>query len=136
MRVILDTNVLVSAIVFKSKTINNTLECILCDHKLVLPSCVVDELKQVITRKFADRLKDLDEFLTALPYEYVYTPDVMKKDLFVIRDSLDYPVLYTAIIEDVDILVTGDKDFFEVEVEKPEILSPADFLAKYSRRNC
>lgn len=133
MRVILDTNVLVSAIVFKSKTINNTLECILCDHKLVLPSCVVDELKQVITRKFADRLKDLDEFLIALPYEYVYTPDVMKKDLFVIRDSLDYPVLYTAIIEDVDILVTGDKDFFEVEVEKPEILSPADFLAKYSR---
>jgi predicted nucleic acid-binding protein len=42
----------------------------------------------------------------------------MTKDLFEIRDMMDYPVLYTAIIEDVDVLVTGDKDFADVEVEK------------------
>ena len=36
------------------------------------------------------------------------------------------------IIEDVDVLVTGDKDFSDVEIEKPEILTPAQFLKKYS----
>jgi len=43
----------------------------------------------------------------------------------------DYPVLYTAIIENIDVLITGDKDFADIEIEKPEILTPADFIAKY-----
>jgi predicted nucleic acid-binding protein len=31
----------------------------------------------------------------------------------------------------IDILVTGDKDFYDVDIERPKILSPADFLEKY-----
>jgi predicted nucleic acid-binding protein len=49
-----------------------------------------------------------------------------------ILDKKDLPVLISAITEDVDILITGDKDFSEVEIEKPEILTPAQFLEKYS----
>lgn len=30
--------------------------------------------------------------------------------MFLIRDNKDYPVLDTAITEDADILITGDKD--------------------------
>lgn len=126
-----DTNVLISAIVFKSKMMNKMLEIILSEHKLVLSSYVIEELKQVVSRKFEGKSMALDEFLTALPYEFVYTPDVMDKELFEIRDDKDYPVLYTAIIEDVDILITGDKDFAGVVIEKPEILTPADFLIRY-----
>ena len=47
-------------------------------------------------------------------YEYVYTPDTLDETLFEIRDVKDYPVLYTAILEDVDIVVTGDGDFSDV----------------------
>jgi predicted nucleic acid-binding protein len=36
--------------------------------------------------------------------------------------------------EDVDILITGDKDFQEVNLEKPEILTPVDFITKYVKR--
>ncbi len=133
MRVMLDTNVLISAIVLKSKLMNEMLESIINNYKLVLSSYVIDELKQVIARKFKGKSDNLDEFLTALPYEFVYTPDVIDKELFEIRDEMDYPILYTAIIEGVDILITGDKDFAEVEVEKPEILSPAEFIANYSK---
>lgn len=35
----------------------------------------------------------------------------MDESLFKIRDKMDSPVLYTDIIEEVDILVTGDKNF-------------------------
>ena len=133
MRVMLDTNVLISAIVLKSTTLNQMLEMIINEHKLVLSSYVIEELKQVVSRKFKGKLGALDKFLTVLPYEFVYTPDAMDKDLFKIRDKMDYPVLYTAIIEDVDILITGDKDFAEVEVEKPEILTPAEFIARYRK---
>ena len=55
----------------------------------------------------------------------------MDETLFEIRDNMEYPVLYTAIIEDVDILITGDKDFLDVEIEKPEILTPAQFTERY-----
>ncbi len=131
MRVMLDTNVLISAIVFRSKAMNKILEIVLSEHRLVLSSYVIYELKQVVSRKFEGKSVVLDEFLTALPYEFVHTPDVMDKELFEIRDDMDYPVLYTAIIEDVDVLITGDKDFAEIAVEKPEIMTPTEFLIKY-----
>lgn len=40
-------------------------------------------------------------------------------------------MLYTAIREDVDVLITGDKDFSDVNMERPEILTPAQFLDRY-----
>lgn len=43
----------------------------------------------------------------------------------------DYPVLYTAIMEDVDVLVTGDKDFSDIDVERPEIMTPAEFMDQF-----
>ena len=48
------------------------------------------------------------------------------------RDSKDKPVLYSAIIANVDILITCDKDFEDVSVEKPQIMSATDFLNMYA----
>ena len=135
MRIMLDTNVLISSIIFKSKIMNELIAAILKDHRLVLSSYVIEELKNVVQRKFEGRAAELDHFLTVLPFEYVYTPDEMDEDLFEIRDEMDYPVLYSAIVEDVDILITGDKDFSDIDIEKPEILTPNEFVGKYVRTN-
>lgn len=135
MRIMLDTNVLISSIIFKSKIMNDLIATILKDHRLVLPSYVIEELKAVVQRKFEGRSADLDHFLTVLPFEYVYTPDEMDEGLFEIRDEMDYPVLYSAIVEDVDILITGDKDFADIDIEKPEILTPNEFVSKYVHTN-
>ena len=40
-------------------------------------------------------------------------------------------MLYTAIMEDVDVLVTGDKDFSDIDVERPEIMTPAEFMGQF-----
>ena len=100
-------------------------------HQLVLSSYVVEELKDVVKRKFPDKVGVVDILLAKMNYEYVYTPDMPDETLFEIRDVKDYPVLYTAILEDIDILVTGDNDFSDVNVEKPEILTPAEFVDMY-----
>ncbi|MCK9526738.1 MAG: hypothetical protein M0R49_12545 [Limnochordia bacterium] len=55
----------------------------------------------------------------------------MDRTLFPTRDPADYPVLYTAIVENVDVLITGDKDYAGIEVEKPEIVTPSEFVEKY-----
>ncbi|MEO1814904.1 MAG: PIN domain-containing protein [Acetobacterium sp.] len=62
----LDTNILISAIIFKSKIMNELVAAILKDHRLVLSSFVIEELKAVVQRKFKRRSADLDHFLTVL----------------------------------------------------------------------
>ena len=127
----LDTNVLISAIVFPNDRMDTLIYKAVLDHQLILSSYVIEELLDVTKRKFPDKIKDVDLFLTRLPYELVYTPREQNYEFFKIRDIDDYPVLYSAIIEDVDLFVTGDDDFDEVDIEKPEIITPSEFLKKF-----
>lgn len=131
MRVMLDTNVLISLLLFPNPRMWSMMQSITNHHRLVLSSFVIDELLAVTNRKFPAKVAVVDRLLSQLTYEMVYTPKVLKAGLFDIRDVKDYPVLYTAIVEDVDILITGDKDFADVVVEHPEIMTPAAFMDKY-----
>lgn len=123
----LDTNVLISSLLFPGEKINHMMDYIFRNHTMVLSSFVVAELKEVIKRKFPAKVSTIDKLLHQMSYELVYTPTEMEKDLFSIRDINDYPVLYTAISESVDILITGDKDFNDIEIEIPKILTPTQF---------
>lgn len=128
----MDTNVLVSALLFPGERMNAMMESIFTKHELVLSSYVVDELKMVVRRKFPQKEMAVERLLQLMSFEYVYTPAEIDSSLFDIRDGKDYPVLYTAIVEDVDILITGDKDFSDIQIDKPEIMTPAEFTAFYS----
>ena len=131
MRVMLDTNVLVSAIIFPNDRMDSLIYKATLDHRLVLCSNIIEELLEVVEQKFPDKTKEVDLFLTRLPYELVYTPKKQTSELFNIRDADDYLILYSAIVEDVDLFITGDRDFADVEIEKPEILTPSEFLERY-----
>lgn len=127
----LDTNVLISALLFPGSKMDTLMNCIFTRHQLVLSSYVVEELKNVVKRKFPNKEHVINKLLVTMSYEYVYTPNDLEEGLFDIRDIKDYPVLYTAIIEDVDILITGDKDFKYIDIEKPEIMTPTEFMEFY-----
>lgn len=102
-------------------------------HTIILPSYVLDELKDVIKRKFTQKYDLLDRFIQELPFSLAYTPERIDAKKFPeIRDKKDLPILVTAIMEDADILITGDADFAAVEIKRPEILTPAAFLEKYA----
>lgn len=131
MRVMLDTKVLLSALLFPSVRMNRMMQSIFANHRLVLSSFVVEELSYVARRKFPDKVHAVDQLLISMSFELVYTPQEIEPGWFAIRDRKDYPVLYTAILENVDVLITGDKDFSEVDVDHPEILTPAQFLERY-----
>lgn len=64
-----------------------------------------------------------------LPFELVYTPKSLNLSSFPeMRDAKDSPILATAIMEGIDIFVTGDKDFLVLDVEMPEIVTMKAFL--------
>ena len=127
----LDTNILISMLLFPNEHFKQILDYITRNHKLVLSSFIIDELSAVVVRKFPQKRYAIDSFLSDLSYELVYTPRHMPGNLFNIRDINDYPVLYTAIIENIDIFITGDKDFRDVDIEMPEIMTPVEFLERF-----
>ena len=85
----------------------------------------------MIKRKFPGKMHDLELFLSEFSYELLLTPAVLPKDLPSIRDVYDLPILASAIMGDVDLLLTGDKGFDAVDVERPVILSLAKFMELY-----
>ena len=131
MRIMLDTNILISMLLFPNEQFRKLLDYITRNHKLVLSSFIIDELTAVVARKFPKKRYAVDSFLSDLSYELVYTPRHMSRNLFNIRVINDYPVLYTAIIENIDSFITGDKDFLGVDVEMPEIMTPGEFLERH-----
>ena len=130
MRIMVDTNVLLSAMVFGSGKMSFLLEKVAEEHTMVLCSHIIDEFRSVVTRKSPKYIPVVDSLFTKLSYEMAYTP-AWQENMPDIRDEKDKPILAAAIMADVDILITGDGDFSDVEIERPEILTPAEFLTKY-----
>lgn len=132
MRVMIDTNILISSILFPNSVPAKALEAASLNHTVVLSSYGIDEIHLVFQRKFKDKCLFLEKFLSKFSFELVYTPLSIEKEKFPeIRDEKDLPILVSAILGDVDIMVTGDKDFFTLDIEKPEIISAKDFIDKY-----
>jgi predicted nucleic acid-binding protein len=102
------------------------------DHQILLCTYVVEELKDVVARKFPQKSSEIDWFFQSFPFTLVYTPEQFDPATYPdIRDIADLPVLVSAILEDADIFITGDKDFDDLGIEKPEILRPREFLDIY-----
>jgi putative PIN family toxin of toxin-antitoxin system len=127
-----DTNILVSAIIFPNNLMGALFSKIIEEHHLVLSTTILDEFKKVVRQKFIEKLYLVEISLNKIPYDLVFHElESPKKDLFEIRDKSDYPILCSAIDLDVDVFITGDKDFRNVKLERPEILTAAGFLNKY-----
>lgn len=132
MRVTLDTNILISAGIFAGERTTSLTLRIAEEHSIVLPSLIIDELNTVMALKFREKEPALERFLKRLSYELVHTPDEIDEEVFPkVRDKKDYPILASAIIADVDVFVTGDKDFGGLDLKRPEILTLGEFENKY-----
>ncbi len=131
MRVLIDTNVLISAalnangVPFQAyvKATSYPNHGLICEQN-------VDEMKRIFHKKFHNRLAALDKFLSASLLTLELAPIPMNENIseIKIRDINDRPILRAAIEAKADILLTGDKDFLESGVKKPMIMTPAAFL--------
>lgn len=122
MRVMLDTNIFISMIFFPSNQTRELAEKLTERHQIIVCDYVVEELRLVTDRKFPAKRKFLDCFFRELPFELVYTPKTISMEDFPdIRDTKDLPILATAILENVDVFITGDKDFLVLDVDTPDM---------------
>ena len=132
MKVMLDTNIFISMIFFPSAQTRELAKKLTAHHQIIVCDYVIEELRLVTDRKFPTKRRFLDRFFMELPFELVYTPKTLNLDDFPeMRDAKDSPILATAIMEGIDVFVTGDKDFLVLDVDVPEIVTMADFLKQY-----
>lgn len=131
MRILIDTNVLISAalnansVPFQAyvKAASYPNRGLICEQN-------VDEMNRIFNKKFPKRLAALDKFLSTalLTLELVPIPTDENMSESQIRDINDRPILRAAIEAKADILLTGDKDFRESGLDNPHIMTPAEFL--------
>lgn len=132
MRILVDTNILFSALLYKDSRIAKVLSkvCESHNHVIYLTDYNIVELKSIIKRKAPDILPVIDNFLKELPYELIpATGNATKK----IRDQKDQPILNAAIDNDLDVILTGDKDFLSLDLARPRCLSVSDFYRLYGK---
>ena len=131
MRIMLDTNIIISAALFPKgrvaaaymKALQYPYEPIVCDY-------VVDELHRKFEQKFPEHIVELEAFLfTSLSViRLVETPEEILAAEKHIRDPKDRPILRAALNAHADLFLTGDKDFLESSIDDPRIISVAEFL--------
>ena len=74
MRVLCDTNVLISGILFPNSIPGMVLRHIAGRKQLVLATYVIEELHRVFQIKFPDKTKHLDSYLERREFELFVTP--------------------------------------------------------------
>ncbi len=121
MRIMLDTNILISAFVFGGKT-RKILECLFENkHEILVSQYVDSEFKTKLKQKWPNKAKIVYMLYHKLPFNFCESTDQV---LGQVRDKKDIPVFSDALFNNVDVLLTGDKDFLESNIIKPIILSP------------
>jgi len=130
-KVMLDTNILVSAILdgksnlyqAYKKAVEPPYQSLICDQNL-------EELRRVFHRKFPEKISALENFIESSQsvVEVVSVPPSTRSGEELVRDPDDRPILRAAIEAGAEILITGDKDFLESGLTTPRIMTASDFL--------
>lgn len=131
MRVLIDTNILISAALSSKGTPYKAfLKAVTYPNKGVVCDQNIEELRRIFNRKFPQKISLLEHFLSIalVAMNVVSTPTEENEAESSIRDIADRPILRAALSAKVDVLVTGDKDFLESGVIKPQIMTAAEFV--------
>ena len=124
MRVLADTNILFSTLLFPNSKPAMALMHAAQAHELVLCDQILFELRDILLRKAPNLLPDMEVFLAELAYELVPTPQYPEK---LMADPKDQIILNAAILAEVDIIISGDKHFLNLELEQPKVMTAAAY---------
>jgi len=128
LKVVLDSNILISALISKGVAHDFIYKLINKDVQIVISDYIVTEVNEVLTRKkFQDK-------------QILYTLwNLIQKDVTIVkikseitkvtlRDPKDHPILQTAIKSKAEFIITGDEDLLSLKIwGKIKIMNMKDF---------
>lgn len=129
MKILVDTNILFSAMLFPGSKPAKALIHISNAHEMIICDRSIHELYDILRRKAPEALPDAEVFLANFSYDLIPAIENGSK---LIRDAKDQPILNAAIVAGIDVILTGDKDFLSLEMEHLRCLTAAQFLEEES----
>jgi putative PIN family toxin of toxin-antitoxin system len=124
-RVLLDTNVLVAALVARGVCTDLVEHCVR-QHLVVSSQSLLDELRDVLTRKLRQRAVDVRAALRLFQETFTLVIPVVIEPIC--RDRDDDVVLATALAGECGAVVTGDQDLLVLDPFRGiRVLAPTAF---------
>jgi len=126
MKILFDTNVLVSAFI-GSGMCYEVIDHAVDEHRIYYTDFVITEFRRVLKNKFRYRESLINEFVEFITDFFVEgdTSVIIKN---ICRDKNDNQLLADTLQNKVEILITGDKDLLDLEsYEGIRIISPEEY---------
>ena len=127
----LDANIIISAIHIPDSNIGKMVSYIENNHTIVLCQYIIDEIKFGFQKKMPHKANQMLKEIERLPFEMYVLKKINESLSSMIRDKNDIEVLANVIESDVDIFITGDNDFHCINLSKPKILRPRQFIEEF-----
>lgn len=130
LRIVLDTNVLVSALLSIESTPGRAVQCALLRHQPLISEATIAEVVEVLGRAKFSRLISIDTRTAFLEQLGEYSTIVSCKSQFTIcRDPKDNKFLELAIDGNAYAIITGDEDLLALNpFRQVRVLTPGQFL--------
>ena len=132
LRIVVDTNVIISSLVFGGRPKELVEKIIQRKFKAFISPVMLSELSDVLRKKFdfsEEKIRKLEEEMLD-KFEVVYPT----KEVFIARDKSDNKILEAAIESKSKFIISGDKDLLVLKnYLEIEILTPSGFLSLYEK---
>ena len=130
MKVVLDTNVYLSSVMFSGK-VSRVHNFCFANSQVYISEYIIRELEEILLYKFKVESSKVELILSEIVSTCVVAhpkgaiPEIC-------RDADDNNILHLAKSAQVDFIVTGDKDLLDLQFfKKTEIISPAEFVKRF-----
>ena len=120
MKILIDTNILISSVLFPNSKIAKVVLYVSDYYEIVLTKQIIDKFRIIIEKKSCSKIKESEELLNELEFELL---DDNYFEKIKIRDPNDQIILNSAVENNVDYLLTGDKDFLVLNIQNPKCVS-------------
>lgn len=130
MRIVLDTNVIISAFVFGGNSAKVLEKCIL-KHDLYISDWILNETSRVLNKKLKTSPGIVSKISQIIQSEFSLVNPGIKLPT-ICRDKDDNHILQLAESIKAKYIITGDNDLLVLKIyKKIQILSPKEFLQNY-----
>ncbi|MEZ2228624.1 MAG: putative toxin-antitoxin system toxin component, PIN family [Microcoleus sp.] len=133
-RFVVDTNVLISALLFNNSVPFRTIELAEKQGMILYSEATLNELEQVLNRKKFNKYLSLEDRQVFL-LKFISASELVSitEKIAVCRDEKDNKFLELAVSGNANVIVTGDLDLLVLNpFQSVEILTPDIFIDRFS----
>lgn len=133
MRIFIDSNVLISGVVFDRNELELMIESVEHGYQLYISDHIMEECTRVFLKKFPNYLSLFNSFIQTAGFNVVakkkYSRDIQKfKD---IRDKYDAHVVACARKMKCHYIITGDKDILDYSIKDMKVMNSSSFIEMF-----